>query len=228
MACLGGGSGLGFPGIRGRHSGGLCLPSTKHNSRSQTLSNSMISIRLCWLSLALPFAANAAFAAPTLPTVTLDVATVLGRPNGTVVQYLGLPFAQPPCVLSPTPRPSFFRHRPLCALHFTEVDIDPHSHSRLFMATASATCACASPSPSHHTQTRQSTRQHLGTSASSRRSSHSRSHPPYPRRPPRTPPSSSPLTTCRSARTVSILPALRFPVYVRACEAQIGWFGLVL
>ena len=96
----------------------------------------MISIRLCWLSLALSFAENAAFAAPMLPTVTLDVATVLGRPNGTVVQYLGLPFAQPPCVLSPTPRLSFFRHRPLCALHFTEVDIDPHSHLRLFMATA--------------------------------------------------------------------------------------------
>ncbi|KAI0682884.1 carotenoid ester lipase [Cerioporus squamosus] len=29
-------------------------------------------------------------------TVTLDNATVIGQPNGTVVKYLGLPFAQPP------------------------------------------------------------------------------------------------------------------------------------
>ena len=223
MACLGGGSGLGFPGIRGRHSGGLCPPSTKHNSRSQTLSNSMISIRLCWLSLALSFAENAAFAAPMLPTVTLDVATVLGQPNGTVVQYLGLPFAQPPCVhiLHPLPAP------PLSPSTCAEVGIMAPSHSSA-VPTASATCVCASLSPSRHTQTRPSTRQASGTSASSRRSSRSRSRPPYPRWPRRTPPSSSPLTTCRSARTVSILPALRFPVYVRACEAQIGWFGLVL
>ena len=32
------------------------------------------------------------------PTVTLDNATVIGQPNGTVVKYLGLPFAQPPYV----------------------------------------------------------------------------------------------------------------------------------
>ncbi|RPD60515.1 carotenoid ester lipase [Lentinus tigrinus ALCF2SS1-7] len=30
------------------------------------------------------------------PTVTLDNATVIGLPNGTVTKYLGLPFAQPP------------------------------------------------------------------------------------------------------------------------------------
>ena len=30
------------------------------------------------------------------PTVVLDYATVIGLPNGTTVQYLGLPFAQPP------------------------------------------------------------------------------------------------------------------------------------
>ncbi|KAI0685284.1 carotenoid ester lipase [Cerioporus squamosus] len=34
--------------------------------------------------------------AQTHPTVTLDNATVIGQPNGTVVKYLGLPFAQPP------------------------------------------------------------------------------------------------------------------------------------
>ena len=32
------------------------------------------------------------------PTVTLDNATVIGQLNGTVVKYLGLPFAQPPYV----------------------------------------------------------------------------------------------------------------------------------
>ena len=32
------------------------------------------------------------------PTMTLDNATVIGQPNGTVVKYLGLPFAQPPYV----------------------------------------------------------------------------------------------------------------------------------
>ncbi|TFK78060.1 alpha/beta-hydrolase [Polyporus arcularius HHB13444] len=32
----------------------------------------------------------------TQPTVTLDEATVIGQPNGTVIKYLGLPFAQPP------------------------------------------------------------------------------------------------------------------------------------
>ncbi len=37
-------------------------------------------------------------AASTTPTVILDSATVIGQPNGTVVKYLGLPFAQPPCV----------------------------------------------------------------------------------------------------------------------------------
>ncbi|RDX52231.1 carotenoid ester lipase [Lentinus brumalis] len=35
-------------------------------------------------------------AASTTPTVILDSATVIGQPNGTVVKYLGLPFAQPP------------------------------------------------------------------------------------------------------------------------------------
>ncbi len=52
--------------------------------------------------LILALTAGSAFAAPTtvqsLPTVTLDDATVIGQPNGTVVRYLGLPFAQPPCV----------------------------------------------------------------------------------------------------------------------------------
>ena len=32
------------------------------------------------------------------PTVTLDSATVIGKTNGTVTQYLGLPYAQPPYV----------------------------------------------------------------------------------------------------------------------------------
>ena len=32
------------------------------------------------------------------PTVVLDNATVIGKPNGTVVQFLGLPYAQPPYV----------------------------------------------------------------------------------------------------------------------------------
>lgn len=32
------------------------------------------------------------------PSVILDHATIVGKPNGTVVQYLGLPYAEPPCV----------------------------------------------------------------------------------------------------------------------------------
>ncbi|TFK85745.1 carotenoid ester lipase [Polyporus arcularius HHB13444] len=51
--------------------------------------------------LILALTAGFAFAAPTTvrqthPTITLDDATVIGQPNGTVVRYLGLPFAQPP------------------------------------------------------------------------------------------------------------------------------------
>ena len=34
------------------------------------------------------------------PTVTLDEATIYGRTNGTVTQYLGLPYAQPPYVVT--------------------------------------------------------------------------------------------------------------------------------
>ena len=30
------------------------------------------------------------------PTVMLDDATVIGKPNGTTVQYLGIPYTQPP------------------------------------------------------------------------------------------------------------------------------------
>ena len=33
---------------------------------------------------------------PPQPQVVLDNATVIGRANGSVVQYLGIPFAQPP------------------------------------------------------------------------------------------------------------------------------------
>ncbi|RPD60509.1 carotenoid ester lipase [Lentinus tigrinus ALCF2SS1-7] len=51
----------------------------------------------------LAFVAGSVFAAPSTgadlqppPQVTLDDATVIGQPNGTVVKYLGLPFAQPP------------------------------------------------------------------------------------------------------------------------------------
>ena len=37
-------------------------------------------------------------AAISQPTVTLDHATIIGKANGTVNQFLGLPFAQPPYV----------------------------------------------------------------------------------------------------------------------------------
>ena len=51
--------------------------------------------------------ASSALAAPTqlgsrgdpYPTVVLDNATVIGKANGSVVQFLGLPYAQPPYVL---------------------------------------------------------------------------------------------------------------------------------
>ena len=39
---------------------------------------------------------GATFLAKANPIVTLDNATVVGQPNGTVTKYLGLPFAQPP------------------------------------------------------------------------------------------------------------------------------------
>ncbi|KAM5545370.1 hypothetical protein V8D89_000983 [Ganoderma adspersum] len=48
-------------------------------------------------SLLLCFLAGTAFLSGTAqPMVVLDDATVIGLPNGTTVQYLGLPFAQPP------------------------------------------------------------------------------------------------------------------------------------
>ena len=34
------------------------------------------------------------------PTVMLDSATVIGKANGTVTQYLALPYAQPPYVVT--------------------------------------------------------------------------------------------------------------------------------
>ncbi|KAI0752385.1 carotenoid ester lipase [Daedaleopsis nitida] len=45
-------------------------------------------------TLAVPTRTQNRAASP--PTVTLDNATVIGKPNGTVTQFLGLPYAQPP------------------------------------------------------------------------------------------------------------------------------------
>ncbi|RDX52209.1 hypothetical protein OH76DRAFT_1416783 [Lentinus brumalis] len=65
----------------------------------------MALLRLRLLVLALT--AGSVFAAPTNvqtpPTVLLDDATIIGQPNGTVVRYLGLPFAQPPFAGRPVP-----------------------------------------------------------------------------------------------------------------------------
>lgn len=44
------------------------------------------------------YAATVAGAAIKSPTVTLDGATVVGTSDGTVTQFLGIPFAQPPYV----------------------------------------------------------------------------------------------------------------------------------
>ncbi len=38
---------------------------------------------------------------PAGPSVTVDNATVLGTTNGSVTSYIGIPYAQPPCVASP-------------------------------------------------------------------------------------------------------------------------------
>ncbi len=47
------------------------------------------------------FLGNALAASAVAPTATLDDATVIGYTNNSVTSFMGIPFAEPPCVLSP-------------------------------------------------------------------------------------------------------------------------------
>ena len=57
-------------------------------------STTMLLALLVTSAAAIPLASPGA----SQPIVVLDNATVIGKPNGTVVQFLGLPYSQPPYV----------------------------------------------------------------------------------------------------------------------------------
>ena len=59
-----------------------------------------------FLELALVFKTSLA-APPPAPTANLDNATVVGYTNNSVTSFMGIPFAEPPCV-SPPPLPVSF------------------------------------------------------------------------------------------------------------------------
>lgn len=77
------------------------------------------------------YAAAVAGAAIKPATVKLDGATVVGTSDGTVTQFLGIPFAQPPYVY-------------VYALTYTTMLMT-------IFPTASGNCDCSSPSPCANT-----------------------------------------------------------------------------